>query len=73
MGEMRCGMCGAAGDHDHFAVVVSENDQELGRLAPDGTTSTERIKAAVFSQLNAKKTAAAINDSQSLSAKVVPF
>jgi hypothetical protein len=70
MGEMRCGMCGAAGDHDHFAVVVSDSDQELGRLAPDGITTTERIQAAVFSQL---KTAAAINDSHFLSAKVVPF
>jgi Na+-translocating ferredoxin:NAD+ oxidoreductase RNF subunit RnfB len=73
MGDLRCGKCGVTGDHDHFAVVVSENDQELGRLAPDGTTTTERIKAAVFSQSNAEKTAAAINDSQSLSAKVVPF
>jgi hypothetical protein len=66
MGEMR-GMRRATGDHDHLAAAVSENDQEPGRFTPDGTT-TERINAAVFSQSNAKKPAAAINDS-----KVVAF
>lgn len=73
MGELTCGMCGARGDHEHFAVVVYENSQELGRLTPDKTTTSDRYRAAIFSRKNAKDAAAVINSSQTLSATVVPF
>ncbi|MDD4865602.1 MAG: hypothetical protein PHQ28_00235 [Mycobacterium sp.] len=53
--------------------MVYENSQELGRLTPDKTTTSDRYRAAIFSRKNAKDAAAVINSSQTLSATVVPF
>ncbi|OBK38586.1 hypothetical protein A5658_03435 [Mycobacterium sp. 1245111.1] len=73
MGELKCGMCGATGDHRHYAIVVYEGGQELGRLAPDGTTTTDKIRSAVLTKSRAAGIAEEINASAALAAQVVPF
>lgn len=73
MGELKCGMCGATGDHKHYAVVIYDDGNELGRLAPDGTTTTDKIHAAVLTSSRATGIAEEINTSATLSAQVVPF
>jgi hypothetical protein len=66
-------MCGARGDHTHYAVVVYGNGNELGRLAPDGTTTADKIRSAVLTKSRPSGIAEEINTSATLSAQVVPF
>jgi hypothetical protein len=73
MGELTCGMCGAGGDHTHYAVVVYDNGDELGRLAPDGTTTNDKFRSAVLTKSRATAIADESNTSATLSAQVVPF
>lgn len=73
-----CGWhCGdAVVGHRHFAVVIRENGKLLGRLCPDGTTSTRNIYAAVLSKATAERVAAEINERPllpGLTAKVAAF
>lgn len=73
MGELKCGMCGATGDHQHYAVVIYDDGDELGRLTPDGTTSTDKVRSAVLTKSRASGIAEEINTSATLSAQAVPF
>lgn len=70
----RCG--DDAPGHRHFAVVIRENGKLLGRLCPDGTTSTRNIYASVLSKATAERIAAEINERPpfpGVTAKVAAF
>lgn len=67
----RCG--DSTPGHRHFAVVVRENGKLLGRLSPDGTTTTRNIFAAVLSKATAESVAAEISELPGLTAKVAAF
>lgn len=78
MSNNACGWkCGdETPEHEHYAVLVRENGKLLGRLTPEGTTTSRNIYASVLSKARAEVIAADINDSpmfDGLTAKVIPF
>ena len=62
-----------APDHKHFAVSVRENSKLLGRLTPQGGTTTRNIYAVILSNARATQIAKEINEAGEFQAKVIPF
>lgn len=69
-----CGWCeDTTPAHKHFAVLCSEGGKRLGRLTPEGTTTSRNVFASVLSQAKATQVAAEINSGGVFAAKVIPF
>lgn len=59
--------------HDHYTVMVYEDDRCLGRLTPDGTATRLKFYALVLSQDRAREIAKEINSGGVFGAKVRKF
>ena len=69
-----CLFCGQTSpEHKHYTVIVRENGTLLGRLTPDGRTTTRKVHAAVMSRETADKVAADINAAGQFTAAAKPF